>query len=620
MPKMKKSLISRIFPFVNWLPQLKDKNILKADIIAWATVALVLIPQSMAYAQLAWLAPYYGLYASFLPVIIAALWWSSRQLATWPVAVVSLITAATLEPLAISSVSGYAIYAAFLALIVWIIQLSLGLLRMWKLVDFLSHPVIIWFTNAAAIVIWASQLNKIFWIQFGQELTEWWVLEKAEYKYNEIWNILSASINNTDYITLWIGMSSIVLLFGLKKFLPKIPWVLIWVVWFTLFSYFIWYESMWWLVIWNVPAKIPGFSIPFLNDLFDWKVAKTLLMASVTIAIIWFAESISVAKAMASESKKAISANRELIGQWLGNITSSAFSWYPVGWSFSRSAINFSAGAQTGFSSIVTWLLVAITLLFLTPLLHHLPQATLAAIIIVAVASLVKIQPIIDAWKIEKHDWIIAIVVFIVTLVSAPHLEKWLIVWVDLSLALFIYRSMTPNFAEVAMYKDKELRNIKNRNLKGSKNVWIYQFEWPLYFASSGYFEWKLMQFVEQKPKIKLIILDFGWVDEIDSSGLEALENIIENFEKWWVKVLLSRIRTRVYVALIRSWFTGRFGEENIFRRSRHEALEYAKNDLNMKINIEPYYTYTPRKKTHSEHLSIYQKLIKRIIRDRGDI
>lgn len=615
MTRAIKSLKNQFLPFLRWLPELKNTNTLKADIIAWATVALVLIPQSMAYAQLAWLAPYYGLYASFLPVMIAAFWWSSRQLATWPVAVVSLITAATLEPLAIWSVTWYALYAAFLALMVWIIQLALWVLKLGKLVDFLSHPVIVWFTNAAAIVIWASQLNKIFGLSFGQELSSGGTLEKAEHKYEEVWNVLQASITDTNFITLAIWIGSIALLFWLKHFIPKIPWVLVAVVGFTLISYGIGYEEMWGAVVGAIPSWLPWFLLPFSFDkeVFDWWLAQWLISAAITIAILGFAEAISVAKAMASESKKSISANQELIWQGWANLAASMFQWYPVSWSFSRSAVNFAAGAQTGFSSVVTGILVAVTLLFLTPLLYHLPQATLAAVIIVAVAGLVKIKPIIHAWKVERHDGIVAIIAFAVTLLSAPHLEKWLIVWVWLSLGLFIYRSMNPNFEEIAMYKDGELRSVEKHHLKGSKEIGIYQFEGPLYFANSGYFEGKLIKFVKHKPNIKLLILDFSWVDEIDSSWLEALENLIESFEKTWIKVLLSRVRTKVMNAMERALFVKHFWRENIFRRSRHEALNYATKELWIDIDTEPFFKYMPHEWHKQKKLSLGEKILQKL-------
>lgn len=577
-------VIKKVFPFLEWLPELKNKEVLKADIIAWLTVALVLIPQSMAYAQLAWLEAYYGLYASFLPVIIAALWGSSRQLATWPVAIVSLLTATALEPLATTWPVQFAMYAATIALIVWIIQFTMWAFKLWKLVDFLSHPVIVWFTNAAAIVIWASQLNKLFWLSV-------WDYETATHKYEEVINIMEASLTNTHMLTFIIWIWTILILSYLKTYYKKIPWVLVVVVLFTLTSWYLGYENQWGLVVWSIPAWLPDFVVPF--SWMSWIEIKDLLwqlfFPALTIAILWFAEAISVAKAMASQSKNAISANKELIGQWLGNMVSAMNQGYATSWSFSRSAVNFSAWAKTWFSSVVTGLLVWITLLFLTPLLYHLPQATLAAVIMVAVAGLIKIDPIIQAWKVQKHDWLIAIIVFFVTLATAPHLENWLIIWVSLSLIFFIYRSMTPRFIEFGWYWD-DLRDVDLFNLQTSKDVSIFGFHGPLYFANSWYFEGKLLKEVASKPDIKLIVLDMEWISEIDASGLEVIENIVDWFKKAWIKVLFARVKRVVYKSFERTWYLEDFWRENIFLKSRHDALEYAKDKLKMDIDIEPFY------------------------------
>ena len=334
----------------------------------------------------------------------------------------------------------YAIYSAIIALVVWMIQFSMWVFKLWRLVDFLSHPVILGFTNAVAIIIWASQLNKIFWLNFGQSLSTGLILEKSSYNYEQIIEILRASVTDTHALSLLFWIWSILIIIYIKTYFKKLPWILIVVVIFTLLSWYLDYEKLWWDIVWNIPSWLPNFNFPLYW--FSWKELKEILwqliVPSITIAIIWFAEAISIAKAMASQSKQSISPNKELIWQWLANIISSVNHGYPVSWSFSRSAVNFSSGAKTGFSSVVTWIVVAITLLFLTPLFYHLPQATLAAIIMVAVAWLIKIEPIIHAWKIQKHDWFIAIVVFIITFISAPHLEKGLITWVLLSLFLFI--------------------------------------------------------------------------------------------------------------------------------------------------------------------------------------
>jgi SulP family sulfate permease len=467
--------------------------------------------------------------------------------------------------------------------------------KMWKLVDFLSHPVIIGFTNAAAIVIWASQLNKIFWLKFGQILTTWWILETAPHKYEEIINIMQASVTDTHVLTLLFWIWSIFILMYLKSYFKKLPGVLIVVVIFTLLSWYFDFENMWGSVVWSIPAWLPSFDSPLSN--MSWSEIKEVLwkifLPALTIAILWFAEAISVAKAMASQSKQGISANKELIGQWLANIVASVNHGYAASWSFSRSAVNFSSGAKTGFSSVVTWSLVALTLLFLTPLLYHLPQATLAAVIIIAVAGLIKVKPIIQAWQVQKHDGLIAIIVFVVTLISAPHLEKWLIIWVWLSLVFFIYRSMSPRFIEFWFYKD-DLRDSDLFNLKNSKDVWVYWFQGSLYFANAWYFEGKFLKAISQKQDVKLVVLDLDWVNEIDASWLEVIENLVDWFSKTGIKVLFARIHRQVYKAFERSWYLEHFWEENIFLKSRHSALEYAKDTLKMDIDIEPFYKEIP--------------------------
>lgn len=512
------SLKQTFLPFLSWIHELKDREVLKNDIIAGTTVALVLIPQSMAYASLAGLPAYIGLYASFLPVMVAAFFGSSRQLATGPVAIVSIMTAAALEPLATGNPEGYIAYAALLALIVGVFQLSLGLLKLGVIVNFLSHPVVVGFTNAGAIIIATSQLSKIFGVS----------APTAEHHYEIVYGVLENAYHNTHLPTLLIGIGSILLLALLKKFAKKLPGVLITVVVFTVVSAYIGFEQAGGKVIGSIPEGLPSFTLPVLN----LDIILSLISAAITISLVGFMEAISIAKSMAAQSKQGLSANQELVGQGLSNIVAGFFSGYPVSGSFSRSAVNFSSGAKTGFSSVVTGVIIAISLLFLTPLIYHLPQATLATIIIMAVVNLVKIEPIIHAWKIQKHDAIASIATFVATLYFAPNLEEGIILGVILSLGLFLYRSMKPRFIEVSMHKSGMLREAVEFGLATSDTVGIYRFDGPLYFASAGYFEGKLLKFVSEKPKLKVIVLDFEAIQEIDATGQEAIETMIEKLEK----------------------------------------------------------------------------------------
>ena len=562
---------SRFVPFLGWISELKDGSTLKADAIAGLTVALVLVPQSMAYAQLAGLPPYVGLYASFLPVIIASVFGSSRQLATGPVAIVSLMTAAALEPLAVSP-EGYLAYAAILAFMVGLFQLTLGLLRLGVLVDFLSHPVVVGFTNAAALIIASSQISKIFGI----------VTRKGEHHYQTVWNLIQ-DVPQTHFITLIMGTFSIFLLLYIKKVSPRLPNVLITVVICTLIAYFIGYESEGGAVVGLVPSGLPGFKVPEV----EFSQIVNLLVSASIIALLGFVEAISVAKAISSETRQRLSANQELVGQGLSNIVGSVFQAYPVSGSFSRSAVNFSAGAKTGFSSIVTGVLVAITLLFLTPLLHHLPQATLAAVIVVAVVNLIKIEPIKHAWKVHRHDGFIAVVVFFTTLFFAPHLEKGIMIGVLLSLGLFLYRTMSPQFVEVARHEDGTLRSAELFNLKTSDTVSVFRYDGDLYFANAGYLEGKILNAVAEKPKLKALILDFESVDLIDSTGEETIARIAESMEAADIELYIARAKKALRDAFKRSGLMEKIGEDRFFRE-RTQAARYGKEKLGNAIDIEP--------------------------------
>ncbi|MDH3527327.1 MAG: sulfate permease, partial [Gammaproteobacteria bacterium] len=456
-------LKSRFLPFLCWTGELKKREILQADLIAGITVALVLVPQSMAYAQLAGLPPYYGLYASFLPGIIAALFGSSRQLATGPVAVVSLMTASALGPLAGGSPELYVAYAIMLAMMVGIFQIALGLLHLGVLVNFLSHPVVIGFTNAAAIIIGTSQLGKLFGV----------TVETADHTYVTVFNTVVEAFQNTHMETMLMAILSLGIMVAMKRFVPKAPNVLTAVIITTLISWQIGFEHMGGKVVGSIPAGLPALSMPT----FDLHTMVQLISVTVAIAIIGFMEAISIAKAMAARTRQRLDANQELVGQGLGNIVSSFSHGYAVSGSFSRSAVNIDAGAKTGFSAVVTGLVVGITLLFLTPLLYHLPQATLAAVIIMAVINLVKIDPIKYAWKVQRHDGVVAIITFVLTLVWAPHLDKGIMAGVMLSLMLFLYRSMQPRVAALSRAPDGTLRDAEINKLETCRNIALIRFD-----------------------------------------------------------------------------------------------------------------------------------------------
>jgi len=379
-----------------------------------------------------------------------------------------------------------------------------------------------------------------------------------------------------------MGLLTIFLLISIKKISPKMPNVLITVVVCTLLAYFLGYEERGGAVVGAVPSGLPGFKVPDV----EFNQVVHLIMPAMVIGLLAFVESISVSKAIASETRQRLSANQELVGQGLSNITASLFQAYPVSGSFSRSAVNFSSDSKTGFSSIVTGVLVAVTLLFLTPLLYHLPQATLAAVIVVAVMNLIKIKPIIHAWNVHKDDGVIAVVAFVTTLFFAPHLEKGIMIGVLLSLGLFLYRTMTPHFIEVSRHDDGTLRNADLFNLKTSDTVSVFRYGGDLYFANAGYLEGKVLNSIAEKPDLKVMVLDFESVDLVDSTGEETLGRIAERLETAGIELYIARAQKSMRDAFRRSGLMDKIGEDRFFRE-RTQAARFAKEKFGDDIDIE---------------------------------
>jgi SulP family sulfate permease len=552
-------------PFLSWIGELKDKDTIRSDVIAGVTVAMVLVPQSMAYAQLAGLPAYYGLYASFLPPMVAAIFGSSRQLATGPVAVVSLLTAAALEPIAAANPEGFLAYAVLLAVLVGLFQLFLGLFRLGVLVDFLSHPVVIGFTNAGALIIATSQMGKLFGVTAVQ----------ADHHYEKVWSMIEAAVHNTHLPTFGMAVLAFAILILMKKYAPRLPGVLVAVVITTVIAWLSGYAEAGGKIVGKIPEGLPAFTIPDFN----WEAVKTLMVTAITISLIGFMEAISIAKAMAARTRQRLDANQELVGQGLSNIVSGMFSGYPVSGSFSRSAVNIDAGAVTGMSSVVTGLVVGIALLFLTPLLYHLPQATLAAVIIMAVVNLVKIKPIIHAWHAEPHDGVVAVITFALTLFFAPHLEEGILIGVLLSLVLFLFRSMRPRVAELSRFHDNTMRDVSVHDLETSPKIALFRFDGDLFFANAGYFENQILQMVADKPELRFIILDAEGINAIDATGEEVLSNTIERLHAQNIELVVARMKKQFIDALRRTHLYEAMGENSFYSRVTY-ALDYVWDSL----------------------------------------
>lgn len=677
-------MLTKIFPFITWFKDY-DASKFKIDFVAGLTVALVLIPQSMAYAQLAGLPAYYGLYAAFLPPMIASLFGSSRQLATGPVAVVSLMTAASLEPLATAGSNAFISYAILLALTVGIFQLALGVLRLGLIVNFLSHPVVNGFTNAAAIIIASSQLSKLFGVY----------VDKAPHHYGTIIRVVKSAMVYTHWPTLILGCLAIAIMYGLKRLNPRIPYVLAAVIVTTVISWAVGFEHnaeipysniansdvrnqidayngvisqlnnladkrtvlfnqleqlnashagkldimeiqhqirrieyemaeakekahifrkklrdyqfynekpdgelpflrlenelaegsktdgrIWHIKIGNqgidtqslsiygggdvvgvIPKGLPALSVPKIQ----LGIFLKLFPFAIIISLLGFMEAIAIAKAMAAKTGQRLDPNQELIGQGLANIIGSIGKSYPVSGSFSRSAVNLQSGALTGMSSVITSVIVVITLMFFTPLLYHLPQAVLAAVIMMAVIGLVNVSGFIHAWRAQWYDGLISIITFVATLMLAPHLEKGIYIGVVLSLAVFLFKVMRPKVSSLSRYEDEGLRAHDAHGLMKCEYIDLIRFDGPLFFANASYLEDEINDRILNQKNLRHIIIAANGINDIDASGEEALSLIIDRLRSAGYGISFSGINESVMEVFKRTHLLENIGRNNIY-------------------------------------------------------
>ena len=575
----------RFVPFLDWIGDLKRPEILKADIIAGITVALVLIPQSMANAQLAGLPPEIGLYSAFLVPIVAALFGSSRQLQNGPVAIISLMSAAALIPLGLRA-QEYIAYAAMLAILAGVMQLLLGFLRLGVMVDFLSHPVIIGFINAAAIVISSLQISKLFGINNVQ----------GEHLYETLWNLALAIPGQSHLPTVVMGLFSLALLVAIKKLAPKIPAILATVVITTLVSWLMRYDLKGGAIVGEISQGLPSFIFPSI----DPGNLSALLLPAFMIAILSFVEAFSIAKAVASKTRQHLSADQEMVGKGLANVVAGFSQGYAVSGSFSRTAVAFDAGAKTGFTAIVSGIIVGITLVYFTPLLYYIPIATLAAVIIVAVIGMIQFEPFKHAWKVNPHDGVVAFTVFAGTLYFAPHLEWGIFMGVALSIGLYIYRTMQPHFAEVAMDADGTFRDAHLFGMQTSDTLALFRYDGDLYFANASYLEKRLLNAIADKPQLKVLLLDLEAVDQIDVTGEEMLRHMAEGLTLAGIDFLITRPKFKLLDTLKRSGLFEVIGEQNIYSK-RSVALDAIKIRYGDQVDISHLAVHKPVEGTEGE-------------------
>jgi SulP family sulfate permease len=553
-------VLKQLFPILSWLPKY-SREYLFNDITAGITVGVLLIPQGMAYALIAGLPIEYGLYASLVPQIIYALTGTSRQLSVGPVAMDSLLVAVGLSAIAAIGSDRYIELAIGLALMMGGIQMLLGLLRAGFIVNFLSRPIISGFTSAAALIIGLNQITNLLGIEIPRNSQ----IQKFLY---------SASDNITEihFETVAIGLISIILFLVISKYRNKIkiPAALIIVALGILIVFGLELEQTGVAIVGAIPEGLPDFRIPTLNNADFYE----LLPIAITLALVSFMEAYSIAKAIEEKHDYKINANQELRALGLSNIIGSLFQSYPTTGGFSRSAVNDKAGAVTPMASLIAALLIALTLLFLTPIFYYLPKAVLAAIIIVSVLGLIDVKLPVSLWKSHKVEAGLLFVTFIVT--ATVGMIEGIASGVSLSISVLVYRQMRPHFAELGKIAGV-YRNI-NRfpDAKIKAGLLIVRFDSALHFANHRFMAASLEDQISLRTDgIQNIILCAESIGYVDASGITALENIIDDLEERGISFRLAAAIGPVRDVIESSELIARIGKTRCFT-----SIENAVEDI----------------------------------------
>jgi MFS superfamily sulfate permease-like transporter len=681
------AILYTLFPFLRWFPM--TGSTIRADLMAGITVALVLVPQSMAYAQLAGLPVVYGLYASFVPVIVASLWGSSSQLHTGPVAMLSLMSAAALIPFASPGSATFIELSIMLALMVGVLRLGLGIFRLGSIVNLLSSPVIVGFTNAAALIIGLSQLSKVIGVPFP----------RTDNYLADLWRVLE-QIPELHWPTLFFAIGAWLLIAGIRRTIPALPGVLLAVVLATLVSALVGYEnkvtvssaqiqdaqavatieafadtqarisditnriaelkreadaltdgvgmegvreaaelhaqsevlakelsllktanterrvdlhafhlvavngaetayypaneapanmeagdetwrfagvnadgvvlSAGGAVVGNIPEGLPSFSVPTIQ----WDLILALLPAALVMALIGFMEATSISKAIASDTGERVDTSKELVGQGLANIAGSFFGSYTVSGSFSRSAVAARTGAKTGLFAIISAAAVVLVLLFFTAYLYHLPQAVLAVIVMMAVFSLIRVAPLVHAWKVDRIGASIGVITFFATLLMAPSIANGILLGVVLTVLHYLVRIMKPRSEIVSRKEDGTLGGIRAHNLKPISDSFVpVRFDGSLSFINVAYFEDMILEAKSEFPDAKAILVIGSGINEIDASGEEKVREVAERLRESGVTVYFSSLKHQVMKVLEAAGVVDEIGRDKFFS-DKETALE----------------------------------------------
>ena len=562
--------LKRYFPIFVWAPNYTNSKFVD-DTIAALIVAIMLIPQALAYALLAGLPAETGLYASMVGLTVYALFGTSNTLSVAPVAVISLMTAAALAKLSLATPEETLAAALALTFLSGLFLLLLGLLRLGFMANFLSHPVISAFVTASALIIGLSQMQHVFGVSASGQ------------NFLGILGSLLGQLGSINFITFSMGAGSIAFIIFSKPVIKNLflkigvdahiattlsrsgPLLVALIT--GLLAYIFRLDQQGVQLLGEVPRGLPNFGLPsFSIDLLNSLIGSALL-----ISIIGFVESISVAQTLAARRRERVDLNQELVGLGASNLATSLGGGFPVSGGFSRSVVNFEAGAATPAAGLFTAILIAVVALFFTPALFWLPRVSLAAIIIVAVYGLIDFSVLKKAWVYSKADFAAVFITLVLTLLIG--VEVGIGSGVLASVLIHLYKTSQPHVAVIGRVMGTEhFRSVDRHTVETFENQLSIRIDESLYFANTRYLEELIFKLISDKPKLEHVILMCTAVNKIDMSALETLEKINETLKELEVKLHLSEVKDPIMGKLAKTNFFKELTGNNYL--SQNQAVE----------------------------------------------
>ncbi len=560
------SWLKRRVPAVEWLGHY-DRTHLPGDALAGVIVTTLLIPQAMAYALLAGLPPEVGLYASMLPLAVYALLGSSRFLSVGPSALVSLLIVTQVAVLAEPGSPRYLALAMATALLTGAMQIAMGVARLGVLTNFLSHPVLSGFTSAAACLIALSQVKHLLGVQFPQ--TD---------HLHQLLGELTRAVPQLHWPTVVISIVSVLILLAFQSLLPRVleRWkfvpaalapslsksgpIVVVVVGTAVVAALHPDVRNGISIIGDIPRGLPTFALPALSA----SEFLPLIPLAFTVSVVGFLESISIAKSLAARRRQKVDANQEFIALGAANLAAGVTGGYPVDGSFARSMVNFTAGAHTGLASLITVVLVGVAALFLMPLFHDLPRAVLAAIITVAVTSLIDVGMPRRLWRYNKADAAALLLTFVAVL--AVGITKGIVIGVASTIVLFLWRTSRPHMAVVGrMANTGHFRNVRRHTVDTLPHVLMLRIDESLYFANAKYIEDFVVAAAAERPQLRHLVLICNAINFIDASALETLTDLRERMADAGIDMYLTEVKGPVMDRLADTDFLEQLGSERVF-------------------------------------------------------